>query len=111
MTYFKKKVPRAYQYKLKVLFGKPDFSGKYIMGWDKPLPYYVSIYIKDEYIPHSFPKPHHDFVYSVAKIKLTPQQRSELKELRCQNCDAPLPLPGEFDDAVVCAHCGTAHLL
>lgn len=52
-----------------------------------------------------------DVAERVFKIKLTPQQRSELKELRCQNCDAPLPLPGEFDDAVVCAHCGTAHLL
>ncbi|MGY5859220.1 MAG: hypothetical protein RTU63_07615 [Candidatus Thorarchaeota archaeon] len=52
-----------------------------------------------------------DVAEKVFKIKLTPQQRAELKELRCQNCDAPLPLPGEFDDAVVCAHCGTAHLL
>jgi len=52
-----------------------------------------------------------DVAERVFKIKLTPQQREELKELRCQNCDAPLPLPGEFDDAVVCAHCGTAHLL
>ena len=52
-----------------------------------------------------------DVAEKVFKIKLTPKQRAELKELRCQNCDAPLPLPGEFDDAVVCAHCGTAHLL
>jgi len=52
-----------------------------------------------------------DVAERVFKIKLSPKQRSELKELRCQNCDAPLPLPGEFDDAIVCAHCGTAHLL
>ncbi len=52
-----------------------------------------------------------DVAEKVFKIKITPEQRSELKELRCQNCGAPLPLPGEFDDAVVCAHCGTAHLL
>ncbi|TFG99883.1 hypothetical protein E4H12_01110 [Candidatus Thorarchaeota archaeon] len=52
-----------------------------------------------------------DVAERVFKIKLTPQQRAELKELRCQNCDAPLPMPGEFVDAVVCAHCGTAHLL
>ena len=52
-----------------------------------------------------------DVAERVFKIKLTPKQRAEMKELRCQNCDAPLPLPGEFDDAVVCAHCGTAHLL
>lgn len=52
-----------------------------------------------------------DVAEKVFKIKLTPTQRAELKELRCQNCDAPLPLPKEFEDAVVCAHCGTAHLL
>lgn len=52
-----------------------------------------------------------DVAEKVFKVKLTPEERAELKELRCQNCDAPLPLPGEFDDAVVCAHCGTAHLL
>ncbi|MBN2228456.1 MAG: hypothetical protein JW779_02610 [Candidatus Thorarchaeota archaeon] len=52
-----------------------------------------------------------DVAERVFKIRLTPQERSQLKELKCQNCGAPLPLPGEFDDAVVCAHCGTAHLL
>ncbi len=52
-----------------------------------------------------------DVAEQVFKIDLTPKQRAELKELRCQNCDAPLPLPGEFDNAIVCAHCGTAHLL
>jgi len=52
-----------------------------------------------------------DVAERVFRIKITPEQRSELKELRCQNCGAPLPTPGEFDDAIVCAHCGTAHLL
>jgi ribosomal protein S27E len=52
-----------------------------------------------------------DVAEKVFKIKLTPQERSQLKELKCQNCGAPLPLPGEFEDAVVCSHCGTAHLL
>ena len=52
-----------------------------------------------------------DVAERVFRIKLTPEQRSEMKELKCQNCGAPLPLPREFDDAVVCAHCGTAHLL
>ena len=52
-----------------------------------------------------------DVAEQVFKLNIPREQRSELKELRCQNCDAPLPLPGEFDDAVVCEHCGTAHLL
>lgn len=52
-----------------------------------------------------------DVAERVFRIKLAPEERSQLKELRCQNCGAPLPLPGDFDDAVVCSHCGTAHLL
>ncbi|TFG34315.1 hypothetical protein EU527_04185 [Candidatus Thorarchaeota archaeon] len=60
---------------------------------------------------HKVGKTIQDVAEQVFRIKLTPEQRSGLKELRCQNCDAPLPIPGEFADAVVCAHCGTAHLL
>jgi DNA-directed RNA polymerase subunit RPC12/RpoP/predicted RNA-binding Zn-ribbon protein involved in translation (DUF1610 family) len=52
-----------------------------------------------------------DVAQQVFKLDLSEKERAELKELKCQNCGAPLPLPGEFDDAVVCAHCGTAHLL
>ncbi|TFG32478.1 hypothetical protein EU527_10000 [Candidatus Thorarchaeota archaeon] len=60
---------------------------------------------------HRVGKTIQDVAEQVFRMKLTQEQRSDLKELRCQNCDAPLPLPGEFADAVVCAHCGTAHLL
>jgi hypothetical protein len=52
-----------------------------------------------------------DVADEVFRLNIPKEQRQELKELRCQNCDAPLPLPGEFEDAVVCEHCGTAHLL
>lgn len=52
-----------------------------------------------------------DVAERVFKLNIPPEKRSELRDLKCQNCAAPLPLPGEFDDAVVCAHCGTAHLL
>ena len=52
-----------------------------------------------------------DVADRVFKLDVPAEKRSELRDLKCQNCAAPLPLPGEFDDAVVCAHCGTAHLL
>lgn len=47
----------------------------------------------------------------VFKLDVEPEIRSELKELKCQNCGAPLPLPAPYEEAVVCEHCGTAHLL
>ncbi len=47
----------------------------------------------------------------VFRLNLSGTDRSELKELKCQNCGAPLPLPESGVTAVVCEHCGTAHLL
>lgn len=47
----------------------------------------------------------------VIRLNIPADQRSQLKELRCQHCGANLPLPGKFDDAVICGHCNTAHLL
>jgi hypothetical protein len=52
-----------------------------------------------------------DVAERVFKLNIPKEKRSEIRNLKCQNCGAPLPLPGEFDDAVVCAHCDTAHLL
>lgn len=52
-----------------------------------------------------------DVAERVFKLNIPSETRSEIKDLKCQNCGAPLPLPGEFENAVVCAHCGTAHLL
>ncbi|MHA1959909.1 MAG: hypothetical protein ACW99U_06740 [Candidatus Thorarchaeota archaeon] len=47
----------------------------------------------------------------VFKLDLPSERRSEIKALKCQNCAAPLPLPEPPEVAVVCSHCGTAHLL
>jgi hypothetical protein len=52
-----------------------------------------------------------DVAERVFKLNIPKEKIAELRNLKCQNCGAPLPLPGEFNDAVVCAHCGTAHLL
>ena len=53
----------------------------------------------------------HDVAEQVFRLNIPSEKRSEIRDLKCQNCGAPLPLPVEFEDAVVCAHCGTAHLL
>ncbi len=47
----------------------------------------------------------------IFKLDIPEEERSEIKALTCQNCGAPLPLPGPGESAVVCEHCGTAHLL
>jgi len=52
-----------------------------------------------------------DVAEKVFKLDISPEERKNLTELKCQNCDAPLPLPEYWEEAVVCSHCGTAHLL
>lgn len=47
----------------------------------------------------------------VFRLDLPKEKRSEITSLTCQNCGAPLPVPDPLVEAVVCEHCGTAHLL
>ncbi|MEM4735847.1 MAG: hypothetical protein QXS20_09055 [Candidatus Thorarchaeota archaeon] len=47
----------------------------------------------------------------VFRLNISPQERTQLRELKCQHCGARLPTPGQFDDAIICEHCNTAHLL
>ena len=52
-----------------------------------------------------------DVANMVFRLDTPAAKRSEIKDLKCQHCGAPLPIPKQFEQAVVCAHCGTAHLL
>ncbi|NHJ15173.1 MAG: hypothetical protein EAX95_15940 [Candidatus Thorarchaeota archaeon] len=52
-----------------------------------------------------------DIAQKVFRLEIPPERRKEIKELRCQNCGAPLPMPEPYVEAVICAHCNTAHLL
>jgi hypothetical protein len=52
-----------------------------------------------------------DIAQKVFRLEIPPEQRSELKDLKCQNCGAPLPMPEPHEEAVICSHCNTAHLL
>lgn len=52
-----------------------------------------------------------DVAEKVFRLDITPEERKELRDLKCQNCGAPLPIPEFYEEAVVCQHCNTAHLL
>lgn len=84
MAHFSHPEPRKYINKLENWLGSPSVEGKEIVEWEqsvtpelKGTPY-LRITVRDEYIPHSFPAKHHDFVYSVAKIQVTSNQACEL---------------------------------
>ena len=54
-----------------------------------------------------------DVAKKVFKLEIPLEERTimDLTALECQHCGAPLPKPEIYDEAVVCRHCGTAHLL
>ena len=70
---FKQKEPEKYANKLFKTFGKPSCisssNNSLRLEWyNLPKPY-IEIKLIDEYIKHTFPKPHHDFVYSTISLK------------------------------------------
>lgn len=83
-SHFSHKAPRNYAYKVEEWLGEPSIEGNDVVGWEKSANSiladspYDRIEIKDEYVPHNFPAEHHDFVYSYAKIRLTPSQACSL---------------------------------
>ena len=75
---FKNEKPREYALYLEDFFGPPTIVGKKVVGWeDVPKPY-TRIEVRDEYIKHTFPAQHYDFIYSYAKIPLTPEIAGKL---------------------------------
>ena len=68
---WKNKDAEKYKKKLVDAFGKPSDKSKSMCEW-KNKDGFSRILIKDESIAHSFPKPHHDFVYGTRKLKLEP---------------------------------------
>lgn len=75
---FKHKDAAAYGMRLLPEFGKPDYVLVDRLCWLNPFPNIRSIHLVDEAIQHNFPAPHKDFVYSTARIKLSPQQQAAL---------------------------------
>lgn len=67
---FKNKIPEEYAYKLKKVLGNPTGYSKCSVIWEfedkKP---YIDVVVKDEYVKHTYPKEHYDFVYSRISLK------------------------------------------
>lgn len=63
----------TYARKMIAKYGKPDSISDHHLGWMKPQ-FAVSYHkIKDEMVPHDFPKDHHDFVYSFMDYHVLPK--------------------------------------
>ena len=95
---FHYKKPEEYKNTLVQALGTPSGYTPKSVTWEFQKTY-TRVVIRDEYIAHDFPVPHHDFVYSYAKIKLTPAQACAL--LKVSGSIMPDLLKGE-----VGARCG-----
>lgn len=71
--------PEAFKYaqKLRTKFGKPDFMNQHMAFWNQKSGF-NEIFVKDESVPHSFPMPHLDFVYSTIEQPLEPDTIGKL---------------------------------
>jgi hypothetical protein len=70
--------PKELGFELVLRFGEPNFVLPNRLEWNMPLPYVNQIILLNESIPNNFPQPHNDFVYSVARIKVSPEHASVL---------------------------------
>tara|TARA_Y100001937_G_scaffold89412_1_gene120914 strand:+ start:1 stop:1080 length:1080 start_codon:yes stop_codon:yes gene_type:complete len=64
---------KGYAEKLIKEYGQPDEVTETMLKWNKLGSFgkgEMETYIVDESIPHAFPKPHRDYVYTVMKIKV-----------------------------------------
>lgn len=75
---FINKKPRELGFNLIQRFGQPNLAVQGRLEWYGAVPNVVKIVLLDESIPHDFPMAHHDFVYSTANIKVSPQQAAAL---------------------------------
>jgi len=60
-----------YGYKLCETYGEPDEYFEGFLCWEG-ISEFDKVWIKDESVPHSFPKDHRDYLYSSAEIEFTP---------------------------------------
>ena len=57
-------------------FGEPDYISRGYLGWNSIEPPFDKVWIMDESVPHDYPAPHRDYVYSSMIIPL----KSEMME-------------------------------
>ena len=61
---------RMYAEDLVKVFGEPDEMTETLLSWNSIEPPFSEVWIVDESIPHEFPAPHRDYVYSSMKIQV-----------------------------------------
>ena len=61
---------RLYAEKMIKAFGQPDEVAETTLSWNSIEPPFDRVWIVDESIPHDFPAPHRDYVYSSMKMKI-----------------------------------------
>lgn len=77
LTPFRHKRAEVYRRKLLKRYGRPDSATRKTRTWKNILG--VSrVTVKDESILHKSPARHHDYVYSTAKIRVTPKVQRRL---------------------------------
>ena len=59
---------KTYATALVKVFGEPDEMSETRLSWNSIEPPFDKVWIVDESIPHEFPSPHRDYVYSSMKI-------------------------------------------
>ena len=70
LTQWTHKHPEEYAKKLIKVWGSPTGVSKHSVSWemDKRKPY-IKVTVVDELIPHKFPKPHYDDIYTTISVK------------------------------------------
>ena len=73
---WKHKVPSEYALKLMKAWGIPTGLSWYSAKWEtKTRKPYVEVKVIDEYVLHSFPKKHYDFIYTTISVKQASRSR------------------------------------
>ena len=69
-----------YAEKLIKVFGEPDEITSVCLSW-RNIEFFSETVVKDESVPHDFPKPHRDFVYSTIHIEVPEELVGVLAEV------------------------------
>ena len=67
---FEYKDAKEYAELLVKTFGEPDYVSRGYLGWNSIEPPFDMVWIMDESVPHDYPAPHRDYVYSSMIIPL-----------------------------------------
>lgn len=71
ITHWIHKSPKEYAQKLVDVYGNPTWAAGTELCWENVPGIFTKIYVKDEELPHNFPKPHLDYVYSAVNYHLS----------------------------------------